>query len=717
MAMLAIASAGAAIGGVTAGAIGSSVMTGLSLGWSIGAYAGNLFLEDTKQNTVKGPRLDDLSVQTSTYGRGIPIVYGSARLGGNVIWSDDMKEHKHVETSSSSGKGGGGGSEAKTVTYSYTCTFAIGFCEGEIQGIRRIWADGKLITDYSEDRDMKTLIMMDLQQGELYRGTEDQEPDPTIESIEGVGNVPAYKGLAYIVFEDFNLDDYRKRIPNIEVEVAAGLTEHKLWWEGVFSTIYNIAINNNYIVYYTYNPDKYTYIVNTVDYNQNHIRSYTREELAQDSPGYSAFIYLPHTTDKYYFPEEESYHKILCRESSNGLSGPYVWGLNWYYVHIGMFNFLTTELKKLMVLLGEDLKPIDAVIEKLLINRAETGGKILVQTDDRTSLFLVDPRISTKFSTYAMEIDSTNHLKKPNGVDITNPYYLFTYKNDFYIQERIYDYIYVISENSFPYAHTVIDLTNPDIPPGHSSPFYGRATVDSKGNMMVHNQHAGRQYFFEGISSTMRKYLTAESGNVHKTSVSAILMHILAKVGFTNYDTSLLTSNVNGFVINEPMTIKTAIRHLIQAYQFDVVESGGDIKFISRGDDYDRTISSDLVTDITRTISGEKDLPTKVTIQYQDPDIDYQTAAQSSEIKDTARKKEEIIDLPIIVEASEAKKISDILLRISYSENTQYEFATTTNDLNIMPGTILKMEDEELPLVYVSETSIELPNKITIKGV
>ena len=53
----------------------------------------------------------------------------------------------------------------------------------------------------------------------LYKGTEDQNPDPTIESYEGVGSTPAYRGLAYVVIEDFPLANYGNRIPNFTFEV------------------------------------------------------------------------------------------------------------------------------------------------------------------------------------------------------------------------------------------------------------------------------------------------------------------------------------------------------------------------------------------------------------------------------------------------------------------------------------------------------------------
>lgn len=53
----------------------------------------------------------------------------------------------------------------------------------------------------------------------IHLGTEDQLPDEYIEGIEGAGNVPAYRGQAYVVFKNLSLSDYGNRIPNITFEV------------------------------------------------------------------------------------------------------------------------------------------------------------------------------------------------------------------------------------------------------------------------------------------------------------------------------------------------------------------------------------------------------------------------------------------------------------------------------------------------------------------
>lgn len=174
------------------------------------------FLFPSKGNDVvqEGPRLNDLDVTSSAYGQSIPIHYGTIRTGGNVIWATPIEEVENTETESAGGKGGGGGS-VTTKTYSYFASFAVGLCEGVAEGIIRIWADGKLIYDRSDT----SLTLGDLI-FRFYPGDEEQLPDALIEADKGVGNVPAHRGLCYLVFERLPLANFGNRIPNITVEVT-----------------------------------------------------------------------------------------------------------------------------------------------------------------------------------------------------------------------------------------------------------------------------------------------------------------------------------------------------------------------------------------------------------------------------------------------------------------------------------------------------------------
>ncbi len=80
--------------------------------------------------------------------------------------------------------------------------------------MKRIWADGKLLRGAAGDWKSQTGFR-------LYAGGEDQAADPLIASAEGLALTPAYRGLAYAVFEDFQLADYGNRIPSLTFEVEA----------------------------------------------------------------------------------------------------------------------------------------------------------------------------------------------------------------------------------------------------------------------------------------------------------------------------------------------------------------------------------------------------------------------------------------------------------------------------------------------------------------
>lgn len=169
-------------------------------GASIGrAVDQSVFGADVRQ---EGARLTDLHLQGSTEGASIPAVYGSVRIAGQVIWAARFKEHAEKHES-----GGKGGPRIKSTEYRYTLSFAVGLCEGEIARIGRVWANG---------------APFDLSQASwrLHTGAEDQEPDPLIETIEGAEHAPAYRGLAYIVFEDLPLESFGNTIPQLSFEIV-----------------------------------------------------------------------------------------------------------------------------------------------------------------------------------------------------------------------------------------------------------------------------------------------------------------------------------------------------------------------------------------------------------------------------------------------------------------------------------------------------------------
>lgn len=144
MASIVLGTIGSALGGAAAGTVGAAI--GAGLGRYIGAGLDNAVFGSGALPSIEGPRLPDLAVQTSTYGKMIPLVYGMVRMSGNIIWSRPIREKVTRTTSSAGGgKGGGGGATQTTTSYSYSVSMAIAICEGEIDSVLRIWADAKQV--------------------------------------------------------------------------------------------------------------------------------------------------------------------------------------------------------------------------------------------------------------------------------------------------------------------------------------------------------------------------------------------------------------------------------------------------------------------------------------------------------------------------------------------------------------------------------------------
>lgn len=215
-----------AIGAVVGGVIGF-VATGFNpLGAAKGAYwgyaLGSAFTK-TQLEAAEGPRMDDRTFQTSSYGQYIPRVYNTEKLSGNIFWleGNQIQETKNTQTVEQGGKGGGGTSQVQT-TYTYSVTMAVMLCEGPISGIRRIWADNILFYDLSDPNNAgNTVNSLDTYGDmEIFLGTESQLPSTTIEQEKGAGNVSAYRGKCYVVFRNFQLEKYGNRIPNLQFEVV-----------------------------------------------------------------------------------------------------------------------------------------------------------------------------------------------------------------------------------------------------------------------------------------------------------------------------------------------------------------------------------------------------------------------------------------------------------------------------------------------------------------
>jgi hypothetical protein len=187
------------LGRIVAGPIGAIVGTLVGGGVDRAVLGGG--------RTREQGRISNPAVQSAGYGEPIPLVVGRMRAAGNLIWTGGIRE-------ASSASDGGKRSGPATTSYSYSASFAVALAGRRIIGIDRVWADGRLIRD-TAGVFASPVIMR------IHDGGADQPVDPLLAAAEGIGLTPAYRGLAYAVFEDLPLADYGNRIPNFTFEIVA----------------------------------------------------------------------------------------------------------------------------------------------------------------------------------------------------------------------------------------------------------------------------------------------------------------------------------------------------------------------------------------------------------------------------------------------------------------------------------------------------------------
>lgn len=247
---------------VAGGLIGSIFGLG-QLGFLAGSLIGSLLFNKPQRG---GPKLKDLSVTASTYGQAIQIGFGTARVGGNIIWSYPLKQHKH---GGPFGKGLGGGA-----TYTYSWTGAVALCSteftGPIQKVLKIWADTKLVYDATGQSGITknipgsgggkggghhgsgqpvingnvTNAFNKLGHFRVYQGSQTQVADPALETLVGAANAQAHRGMAYVVFEDIDLTNYGNRVPNWTFEVVFSSDSGPNYSQNAFQFTFNTATVN-----------------------------------------------------------------------------------------------------------------------------------------------------------------------------------------------------------------------------------------------------------------------------------------------------------------------------------------------------------------------------------------------------------------------------------------------------------------------------------------
>lgn len=712
---------GQAIGGVL-GAVGGffvagpkGALYGAQIGIAIGGY-----LDPPKGPVNQGPRLSDLSVATATYGAFIPRGYGTFPVVGNIFWLENNQLKETARKSKSSSGGKGGGPKTTTTAFSYSATFAVGLLDctdgTPIAGIRRIWLGNRLFYDAGAT-DLATIIASNQASSVfiLHTGSASQLPDARMQATLGVANTPAFRGLAYIVFNDLQLAPYNNSLVGVQVKV-------ELIKNGSTATVLVADLINPYTKPNAnpgYSPQPYymsaevcKFYVPQWDNSGTSVYAFVKHEVYYDGRVVKSSIPTVTTNDvapNGLFSGKDMYLNLSSDVFTGGgtFDGPngFISESNGLWAGLSTFTASGGFARTLFCKKDGVQKTIPALSDDSAI------------TTDGTYVYVCGLTSTRKYDSDLNLLQTGAAASSGSGIIgqdrcVVSEGILYFSRmgggGSIYIYDSALATTLLISGLSWPVSYNATNF----IIVNKTLLIVAGATIPTSNLLEV-------------------KYYNLNQASGSTVSLGSIVQAECLKSRLLtsgDIDVSLLASAVRGYRATSVSSIRSAIEPLQGAWPFDVVQSGYKIKFKPRGSASVATIAASELDargigeapGVSVTNSREMDsvLPRRVVLSYLDVEREYDSGQQYAERLNTDAVNVSEISLALVMSSDEAAKTAETLLYLYWLERYDLTFALPPSRGALEPGDVIVVNANEATyrlrltsITYTSDGRVECAAK------
>lgn len=747
------------------------------LGALIGSLAGSL-LFPTQLPTQRGPALADLTQTNSTVGAPIQEGWGTFIVAGTIIHQTDIRE---VIESQEVG-GGSGGPSQKTETPTYYSDWAVALVDcpdGPIVGVRIIWANGKAIYDrrprgdsesdaYFQAR-MAANSQLD-EQMVVYLGTDDQEPDPTLEAFYGLGQVSAHKQLAYIMFSNWlHKPEDGNRIPlNLKIEVVqSGAVATQSGTQYAQEVLYPWALG--------------------MPINGRNLHAFRIAASGTGSSGTDPIETTPITSISQGLSVMETYRaKGLgiyqgTAATASGLGGldhglldsmggdeaaesdrPDVW-----------LHYNTFESSRQPYAPGVGEPPPGANYCDRFVNRGVGIGETVLTTDGYTlegiygdtgnAIYLVQglgdarpqywdegPNVECGLFQWVLSRGvAFEAIRLPRAPDDPAdpvgipPYPKLPGTDDWYVQngqivhkgpwEQVSGTFRVMQTyaGSIPVRYPVGPAVIDSDARFNSEEFWRTEYAKAVAlGAMDHGKVYGVDYP-AGQAYAYRKVIDVTTITAGRIPVTDAVIAILRRAGYEADQMDLAgiaDLDMIGYVRTRQMTARAAVDPLRQAKFFDMYESGRTVRAVKRGGAIVHTFEEDELgvfvsgdqrpSRITTNEQQDVDLPRQVRVHYLSQARDYELGQQESPARvDTRAVNDVDVEVPMVLDDSEGKQIAQVLWADAWLSRFTHECQVSAKWQNLEPTDVIAVPAEgEVQRCRILDISDAIPShrKLTL---
>lgn len=648
----------------------------------------------THPNVIDGPQLTDLSVITAQAGGTIYNVYGSARISGNIIYSKPLKDIPETQSAK--------GASTEQKIHKYYATFAVGCGKGELE-FGRVWINKKLYTTNSSKATVKELLTSSKKQGSIrfYNGSRSQRPDPVIQADAGVGKTSAYRGTAYVMFEDIPYDGSL----SIEIEVFKnGKIEY------ITSEVFAVDSSYLYDVRSTYftSVNQKNQVVYLYGFNNS-------DDMLTGNAIYQSCIITPDNTVKYVagFSKGNFYNITFSHRSKSTDGSICLVGIsetsytrNYFCAFpdgyqanlqieddIGVADVVTVKDSEYMFLAAYDNSSKTKIYQKKFYGKSVESSLLVVNAGFR----IQDMALG---SNYLFVLDNLSNVHKFDIDDLEYKGIVYS-KNDSINVTSITcesDIVYFVGSN---YKIYKIDNNDKKL----------IASIDTSqinyttGKLLYLNSN-----FYLASQTLGNNPLNVVAKTMAGTDISldTVVKDLCLQSGLTENEidvTDIADIYCRGYVIANIMTSGAAIEQLANYFFFDIVESDDKIKFVKRGkapvavipeDDLAaHPFGAELPDDLTTKRQQSLELPNKVTLKFMDIDSDYQVNSQVAQRYTINTQASINPEVAVVMNSTQAKTMANRILYSQWLSRKSYTLYLSNKYLYLEPSDVIEVQRDD----------------------
>ena len=750
-----------ALGGVVGSMFpGPGTAVGITVGGILGGLAGGyLFGDKIETSYAPPPRLLENRVQSSAFGAALPFVGGTMPLAGNLIWMGPVVESHHVDNEHE------GDVDYDIHTQSWTASFAVAFCQGPAAGIRRIWLDNQLIFDFSDttgayypvpggfigEAYFNAALGPNTFRYRVYYGSELQGADPTIAAIEGAANTQAFRGVCYMVLENFNVGE-RGTLPNLEAEVVAAgsLTASQALIDldnigygiNMRSSSHPWTREGNYVLC-DYQNHRFIILKR---FSETVLSTFTVPAVAAGglsiyqisgwgiSP-YSGWLWVccKGTGYQTYYRRNLIYSSpggSLLYDSGDQLvnvaSAPYAaFGTNYFFESRAgqVWEQYVTAAGGWVEYAGP--RPLNSTaFTTSATSNAGGYGSFRIYKSDGSYATQSAVNLScdgTYFYLATSSVDLGTGLGATRHILRVSPLSIYTVSGSYP------NWSFAIAYGGWTILRHGIpdDLTTfpAEWANGSNYPATVYSHVMGQGPLSANHQQA---LYTDPAAQTAvdRAYITPQS-----VALGTLISELCQMGGLeeSEIDVSALSGlEVLGYAVTRQMPARAAIEPLLVGYNVDCGEQDWQLRFAPRGGSSAASIPvSDLAARtpgdpeadrLVETIQQPVELPTMLTLNYLSRDQDYERASHTSFRPDLPGPVPMSIDVPLVLTDAQALQLVEQSHKILYQARRKYRFSTSIKYVRLSPadpatvgGKLMRITavDYRLPLLEFSAESEE----------